>query len=151
MAYGRNQFIDLAPGGLGTYTWAVNHSEERELGGSRNIERTATTDGGIGGVVRQQGVDDPLTLSFDGTIFTEAQHQKFIAFYAIGRVRTIDFVDFTGARYEVLIASYKPTRKPTVRNPRDPYNVAGNQLHYYTYTLELDVIKVKSGPWLGVA
>lgn len=147
MAYGRNQFIDAAPGGLGAYSWTINHKAEREFGGKRNVERTATTDGI--GVVRQQGTDEPLMIQLEGTILDEAQHQAFIAYYAICRYRTIDFVDFAGNRYEVQITSYLPTRVATVRNPRHP--VGDGSLHYYTYTLEMDVLTVRSGPWAGMA
>lgn len=145
MAYGRDKFIDVAPGGYGTYSWPVNHSDEEAFGKTHNVDHTATTDGI--GVVRQQGADDPMSLQLTGTIFHEAQHLAFVAWFALSSLRTIYFEDFTGAQYEVQITSYEPVRKRTLRNPRDP----SIPLHYYSYTLTMDVIRAVTGPWAGIA
>lgn len=143
MAYGRVKFIDPAPGGLGTYSWTINYSEEEGFGKRRNIERTATTSGI--GVVRQQGSDEPLSIRVTGVILHHAQHQAMIQFYTVGRSRTIIFEDFEGSRFEVLPVEFQPRRVRAAHNPRDP----DARLHYWTYTLELDVFRVLSGPWVG--
>lgn len=144
MAYGRCKFIDPAPGGLGAYNWQVNYDTEESFGKRRNIERTAST-GGIG-TVRQQGVDEPLTIRVTGVILHAAQHQKMIDYFSVCKHRSIIYEDFEGYQAEVLIVEFKPLRKRTMRNPRDP----SIRLHYFEYSLELDVLRVISGPWVGV-
>lgn len=143
MAYSRNRFVDPA-GVYPAYNWPVNHSEEEAFGRTHNVEQTATTNNL--GLVRQQGPDDPLALKLSGTIFHEAQHGQFIGWWALSSQHSIYFYDFTGAGYEVTITSYLPTRKATLRNPRD----RSIPLHYYSYTMEMDILRVLSGPWAGI-
>lgn len=148
MAYVRNRFRNAATGD--TYEWHVNHSEEQELGKERSIEHTGLSGGflsGSTGVVRQVGLDSPMVLSFTGTIFHAAQHQEMIDWFQLCRTQTVEFRDFTGDEYEVLITSFKPIRKRTLRNPRDP----SIPLHYWTYTITMEVIRFISGDWEGVA
>jgi hypothetical protein len=144
MAYGRVRLTDLAPGGLGDYSWPANYSEEGEFGRRRNYERTASTSGV--GVVRQQGDDGPVVISVTGTILEKDQHSFFCAFMKIGKLRTLIFTDFEGHQYEVLMTAYLPTRQRAARNPRDPSIL----LHYYKYQMEMEAVRVLSGPWAGI-
>lgn len=141
--YGRDTLIDPAPGGLGTYVFQVGHNEEEPVGGQRNLTVVTNTTGGIG--LRQQGDDEPLTLTLSGTALHEHQHTTLTAFFRKSKLNTIIFRDFFGQEFEVIITSYKAKRNRTIRNPRD----ASINFHYYTWTLVLDVITVRNGPWVG--
>jgi hypothetical protein len=131
--YVRQQFRDplavLAP-----YVFEVNHSEEEAAERKRNIERTAPSAGV--GFVRQQGEDSPQLFRFTGTILTQSQKDAMDAYYEASQSRTIFFRDFTDVEYEVLFTDWNPTRKRAARNTRDPVNF----LHYWTYSMELEVI-----------
>lgn len=141
MPYGRVQLLDPAPGGLGAYAWQVNYSEENEFGQARGYTTTQSADGTS--MIVQQAGEEAMTLSLSGTILSRAQHQKFVQYFHRGRWQTLLFTDFEGFQYEVLMKSYKPLRKRTLSNPRDP----SIRLHYYTYTLELLVVRVATGDW----
>jgi hypothetical protein len=138
MAYGRDTFFN--PVTLETYHWQVNHSEESQFGKTRNISNGAPT--GYSGLVMQQGDDQPMTLELTGTILHERQHRNFIFWWALSASQTIYFYDFTGAGYEVVVTSYQPVRRRTLRNPRDKTI----PLHYYTYTIRMQVISFLAGP-----
>jgi len=139
--YQRVNLMDVAPGGLGTYEWAIGYTEEGEFGRRRNYDRSASTSGV--GVVRQQGDDGPIIINVQGTILQADQHAYFCAFMKVGKLRTLIFTDFEGHQYEVLLTAYLPTRKRTSRNPRDP-NIL---YHYYAYSMEMEAVRVLSGPW----
>lgn len=142
MAYVRNQFYD--PRGGGRYFWQVNHSEEEEVG----VERPANVIGRVGGgYIIQQGADGPLVLRLAGTIFHQAQFNAMRDFALLSKSQTVYFTDFTGGEFEVLITSFKPTRQRTARNPRDP----SIPLHFWRYTIEMQVIHVTAGDWVGFA
>lgn len=143
MPYGRCKLIDPAPGGLGTYDWQVNYSEEGEFGRSRNLDVTTTTDGTK--IIVQQGEDEPMNISVQGTILHANQHNKFVDYFKKSKLQSLIFQDFEGHQYEVMMTAYKPQRQRTIRNPRD----STIRLHYYTYTLEMFVLRVISGPWVG--
>jgi hypothetical protein len=128
----REQFRDGA-GLLATYQFAVNHSEEQGRDFNRSIERTAVTTGPK--FVLQQGESAAGVLSFTGTFFTQAQHDAIKAYYDACANRTVFFTDFTGTEYEVVVTRFNPVRHRTIRNPRDL-----SLLHYWTYTLEMEVI-----------
>lgn len=144
MAYGRNTFIDPA-GVRADYAWQVNHSEESEQGRERQATNTPTTDGT--GRVVQQGDEGPLILEYTGTILHQAQFDEMRAWYDLSRQRTLYFRDFAGDEYEVLILTFKPLRHRTIANPRD----SSINLHYWTYTLRMQVINVRAGVWLGTS
>lgn len=138
--YQRNEF--RAPSGaLPTYQWQVNHSDEEAVTRSRNIDATAPTSNV--GLVMQQGSDGPLTFRFTGTILHAQQFAMMRAYYDLTQRETVIFTDFTGDEYEVVISSFTPLRKRTLRNPRD----LSIPLHYWTYTIEIMVIRVISGTW----
>lgn len=139
MARTPNVFRDPA-GNLPDYPWPINHSEEEEGGRVRNIETTALTSGV--GLVMQQGADSLPTLRYSGTILTEAQLVAMRSWYELCRTQTIIFRDFAGDEAEVIVTAFKPTRKRTMRNARDLVNAP---LHYWTYSLEMTVIRVISG------
>lgn len=132
-----NLFIDPA-GVRATYAWAINHDEEQDTGLSRTIDHTANTAGT--GLVRQQGADDPITLTYAGTILDVAQHREFLAWVELSKHRTIFFRDFAGDEYEVLITAYKAPRTRVARNPRDPAHP-----WIWHYTLTMEVVTIRAG------
>lgn len=133
----RNKFTD--PLTLASWDWPINHDEEQEVAKTRNISRSATTNNV--GVVRQQGDDGPLTMKFSGTILHRSQLREFWRWYALCRTQTIYFTDFDGQEYEVQITGFAPTRHRTLLNPRDD----SAPLHYWTYSIDLDVYKLRVG------
>jgi hypothetical protein len=139
----RNRFTNPADGSF--YDWQVNHSTESAFGKSRQITESANT--ANTGLIKQQGDAQPLKMKLQGTIFHKHQHEEFVRFWQLCESQTIIFKDFAGDEYEVLIISYDPVRKRTVRNPRD---FANAPLHYWSYELEMEVIRVISGTWAGV-
>lgn len=139
----RNRFTNPANGEI--YDWALNYFEEESFGKTRNIERTAPTSGT--GLIKQQSDDGPLIFKARGTILLKAQVQEFIKWWKLCETQTINFKDFTGDEYEVLITSFQPTRQYTLKNMRDPVNAP---LWYWKYELELEVVRVISGLWSGV-
>jgi hypothetical protein len=140
-----NQFINPATGA--TYSWAINHHEESEFGRARAMQRTAPSKTGTG-LGRQQGEDSPMILQLKGVILQKAQLDTFISWYALCETQTIYFQDFAGERYEVIITSFKPTRRAVARNHQD---LANMPLWVYDYTMEMEVVRALIGPWAGVA
>lgn len=146
-----NRFIDPVTGE--TWDWPINHSDETgsaskgggQGGLGRNFTVSAPTSLGIR--IRQQGANDPLSFSWKGTALTRAQHQEFLRWWNISKAHTIILRDFSGDEYEVMITSYIPTRKPVVQNRNDPDNAA---TWVYDYQIDLDVITVLSGDYMGV-
>lgn len=139
----RNRFTNPANGSF--YDWQVNHSTESAFGKSRQITESANT--ANTGLIKQQGDAQPLKMKLQGTIFHKHQLEEFVHFWQLCESQTIIFKDFTGDEYEVLIVSFDPIRKRTVRNPRD---FANAPLWYWSYELEMEVIRVISGTWAGV-
>jgi hypothetical protein len=144
MARTPNQFID--PRTSETYDWPINHHTEESMGKKRNIRHSAPTM--LTGLNRQQGAPDPLILRWTGTILTRAQHQAFLAWYTKCDTQTIHVVDFHGNRFEVIITNYDPKRRSVLMNRHDPVN-APNVV--WDYTIEMEVVTVVSGDWVGVA
>lgn len=143
MALSRNRFTNPANGAF--YDWHINHDEEDEGGRRRAIEYTAPTSNI--GLVQQQGDDPPIMLKYTGKILHAAQHAQFIAFFNLCRTQTIIFTDFAGDSYEVIITAYVPKRVRTLRNQNDPTI----PFHYWTYTVEMSVVRVIAGTWVGSA
>jgi desulfoferrodoxin (superoxide reductase-like protein) len=139
----RNTFEDPA-GVVDDYLWQINHSDEDVFGRKRNVTESAKTGGT--GLIKQQADSDPLVLTLTGSILHEAQHEQFIAWFELCETQSIFFTDFSDAKYEVVITEYLPVRKRTVKNPRD----STIPTWYYTYTLTMEVLSVKRGPWDGV-
>lgn len=142
MAYGRDTFHNPATGE--TYAWPVNHSEESEFGKKREVSTGAPT--GHTGLTFQQGADDPMVLELDGTILHHLHYQQMIRWWSLSGGQSIYFTDFAGDSYEVLITDFNAVRKRTLRNPRD----SSIPLHYWTYTLRMQVIGILAGSWAGV-
>jgi hypothetical protein len=136
----RNRFTNPADGSF--YDWQINHADEDAVSKSRNITRSGTTDNV--GVVRQQGDAGPLTLKYSGTILHRAQLVEFWRWFEISRDQTIYFTDFDGQEFEVQITEFSPQRHRTLRNPRDP----SAPLHYWTYSITLDVFAIRTGDML---
>jgi hypothetical protein len=126
------------------WNWPVNHSEEGESGQARSVQDGAKS--GLG-IVPQQADDQPIIFKYTGTIFHKSQVQTMASWYKLCASQTINFKDFAGDEYEVLITALRPTRKRTIRNPRD---FANAPLWYWTYEIEMRVIRVISGIWAGV-
>lgn len=151
MAYGREKLhnpawaVDNTPDSptQNPYPFKVNHLEEDGFGKTRTISHTGTT--AANRQVRQQAAPDPMTFTLTGSILHKSQHDQFIRFFNACDHNTVIFTDFEGNQYEVLIIDYTPTRKYTIRNPRDP----SIPLHYYSYTLKMEVVNFISGEWVG--
>lgn len=139
----RNEFENPSTGTK--YAWAINHSEEEEVGKARSVESGANT--ANTGLIPQQADDQPLVLRYSGTIFSKAQIEQMVAWYNLCVTQTIYFHDFAGESYEVLITSFKAERKRTVKNPRDFKNAP---LWYWKYVIEMRVIRVIDGIWSSV-
>jgi len=133
------------PQNAAIYDFAINPAEEEPFGKRRNVEHSAPT--GLTGLVRQQGEDQPLVLKASGTILQESQLTTMIAWFQLCRSQTIYLRDHASDSYEGIISAFEPTRKRTIRNPRDPVNAP---LHYWTYDLEFEVVRIIAGPWAGV-
>ena len=139
---GRDAFVNPATGV--SYIWPIGHDAEESFGKARSIEHSAPTTGK--GLIRQQGAATPMTLRLTGTILHSGQHSQFIYWWNLCETQTIYFDDFEDDRYEVLILDFNPTRQRTLRNSRDP----SIPHHYWTYQLNLEVVRFISGPWTGV-
>lgn len=142
----RDQLIDLLGGGIGTYSFHINHSDEEQMGRSASVQRTAPV-GGMG-FIYQIGDSGPMTIHWKGTILDRAQVQAMWNYYNVcngfnGNRRTIHLVDFTGARFEVLFTSFLPIRIRATSNPRG--TTPDEKLYYYTYDATFDVINIVSG------
>jgi hypothetical protein len=127
------------------YDFPINPSEEEAFGKRRNVEHSSPT--GLTGLVRQQGDDQPLVLKASGTILTRAQLVAMIGWFQLCRTQTIYLRDHAGDQYEGLLTAFEPTRKRTLRNPRD---LAQAPEWYWTYTIEFEVVRIISGTWAGV-
>lgn len=136
----RNRFTNPLDGTF--YDWQVNHSEEQTLGRTRSFDHTAPTSGN--GLIRQQGDDPPMVIHLQGTILHKAQHTQMVNWFNLSRTQTIYFTDFTGDQYEVVITSFLPVRKRTVKNPKDYANAP---YWYWTYDIEMEVVRFIASDW----
>lgn len=137
----RNRFTNPATGAY--YDWHINHDAEEAEGRTRNVEYTART--GNVGLVHQQGDDAPLVLKYSGKILQAAQLASMIAYYNLCSTQTVIFTDAYGDSYEVIITAFQPRRLRAVKNPRD----ATNPTRYWEYSIEMSVLRVIAGPWVG--
>lgn len=132
-----NRFEDPATGE--TYDWHVNHAEEEDSGRTRNIDLSGNTSGL--GLVRQQGEKPPISLRWRGSILHNAQLVEMWRWFEKCEDRTIRLRDFAGDYYEGTITAFQPQRKRGEnRNDR-----ANAPLHYWSYTLEFQVLRVLDG------
>lgn len=140
MARVANRFTN--PANDNYYDWVINHQEEEDVGLGRSIEPTASTSG-VGGLVIQQGADDPMVLSYRGTILEEAQHEEFIDWSNLCKTQTIVFKDFAGEEYEVLM-TYRSRRERVAHNPRGG---TAAPLHIWRFSMTMHVVQALSGAW----
>lgn len=136
MARVSNRFTDPKTGAI--YDWRVNHDTEEDVGRTRQITLSGNTSGL--GLVRQQGAQTPLTLKLSGAILHLSQLEAMWHYFQLCESQTIYFRDFYGDEYEVTITAFSPVRKrgENRNDPTIPH-------HYYTYTLEMQVLQVRSG------
>lgn len=130
---------------MADYPWPLNHTDEDPVGKKRNISYGANTAGT--GLIKQQSDSSPLVLRWKGRILEESQNQAFWEWFQLCESQTIYVEDFAGAQYEVTISDYEPTRRGVVRNSRGGTT---NPDYIYEYTLEMQVIRVISGPAAGI-
>lgn len=140
----RDMFIDPKTGNQ--YVWLVGHDEEASVGKTRAITHSANTQNT--GLIRQQGDVAPLVLKYSGKILHLSQYEEFWKWFQLCETQTIYFKDYFGEEFEVLITSFEPIRKPTVKNPKDFTNMP---LHYYVYTLTMEIVKVRAGALVGLS
>lgn len=139
----RDKFINPSNGE--SYEWHLGHSDEEASGKARVIQESANT--GNTGLVKQQGDVQPMVIKVSGTILHKKQIEEFWRWFELCETQTIYYVDFAGEEYEVIITSFLPKRQGTVKNPRD---FANAPYHYWTYSLAMEVIAVRSGIMSGV-
>lgn len=138
-----NSFYDPTTGE--SYPWAINHETEDDFGQTRTITtgpNTANT-----GLVRTQGDRQPMKLRLTGKMLTRAQRDTFWDWFNRCETRTIHYSDVEGNTFEVQIVAYNPLRVRVQRNTRD---LANAQTWIWTYTMEMDVLRVLSGPLAGL-
>lgn len=138
------RFID--PKTAKTYDWPLNYEEEEGFEKRRNISHGANT--GETGLVRKQADDSPSVWKLRGRILQEAMLKEIWAWWQLSKTQTIIFRDFVGDEYEVMFTYFNPTRHRVVRNPRDPENA---EQHVWSYEMELEVVRIISGPMVGVS
>ena len=136
-----NKFTD--PRTSTTYTWPRNHAADGtgERGIGRSIDHGATTS--LGGVVRQQGADQPMQLAYSGVILDPTHHDRMVAWATMGGTQTIYFDDAAGDRFEVMVTGFRS-------QPFAAQNGLGGTIaprHAWNYTLEMEVVNVLSGTW----
>lgn len=129
-----------------SYEFDIGHNAEEPTAKTRQITNSANT--ANTGLIPQQGAVQPLLLKYSGTILKASQHKEMWRWYQLCETQTIYFTDYAGNEYEVMITDFAPRRQPTARNPRDPKNAP---LHYWTYTITMQVIRVRSGELEGLA
>lgn len=140
-------FIDVYAGGLGDYTWLINHNEEQESGTELALTRTAPVDGLH--LIRQIGEPSPLVRRLKGTILDRSQWSAFWAFLYVcagrgpGPQRSIHWTDQLNARFEVLMTAYNPIFRRVVSNPRGTSELERQIV--WDYDLTLEILNVISG------
>lgn len=135
-----NRFIDPA-GVRPDYVWQIGHKEEDDAGRGRGVTATQVVAGTR--TIQQQGNLDALRFVYSGSILEKPQLVAMLDWLALCETQTIHFEDFEGDHYEVVITDFRPRRVWTARNPRD------GSTRYWTYKLELTVIRVISGTYVG--
>lgn len=139
----RDKFTNPANGE--SYEFDIGHAEEEPTSKTRQITNSANT--ANTGLIPQQGASQPLVLKYSGTILKASQHKEMWRWFELCETQTIFFTDYDGNEYEVMITDFAPKRQSTIRNPRDPQNAP---LHYWTYSISMQVIQVRSGELSGV-
>lgn len=137
------KFVNPANGD--EYTWPVNHSEESEVDLAQGVSASASTGGG--NLVLQQGDEQPMVFSLEGTIFAKSQLVAFKTWLLLCKAQTIDFHKYDGDVFTVLITDFKPKQKRTIHNPKDSANAP---LWYWTYQMQMTVVAVKAGVYTGI-
>lgn len=137
-----NRFTNPLTGAI--YDWPLNHETEEDLGKRNSLEVTFNTGSGL--PVFQQGNSDPMTLRFEGRALTEAHITNLWGWFGLTRTQTVYFRDFAGDEYEVIITDFRPRRIRAAKNLRDLTNAP---LNTWTYTIEMTIIRVRSGPLLA--
>jgi hypothetical protein len=128
-----------------TFAWPINHNEEQPVGKSRQMADGAPTSNI--GMIPQQGSATPLVMQWKGTILTKAHHVAMLQWWQICEGHSIYLTDFVGSQYEILITDYQPQRKAVAQNRNDTTNMP-TWIIEYTFTFR--VLRVISGPWVGV-
>lgn len=123
-----------------TYSWQRNHEEEDEAGKQRNITHTSNT--GNVGLVRQQGEESPMVMTWRGKIFHRSQLIQFWDWFRLCKTQTIHLIDFDNQGYEVQIVDFRPRRrsKLSAASP-DP----SMPMHYYEYAIAFEVYDFLTG------
>lgn len=143
----RDELIDMLPGGIGSYSWSINHNAEDDGGKSATIQRTAPVSGM--GFVYQLSESSPLVFRWKGTILRRSQLQRMWEFYNVcngggpGSQRTIKLNDFQGGSFEVLFSAFNPVRERVAFNPRAESE--GDRCVKWSYSAQFDVIQVFGG------
>lgn len=129
-----NSIYDPATGVV--YTWPVNHSTEDPLNFSRQYQAGARTTVGLS---RQQEASDPARLRLQGTILEPTQKDALEALYLACDDGFLEFTDFAGDAYRVVIVAWD------VRPERAVNPVTGG-LFIWRFTMELEIVSALFGP-----
>jgi hypothetical protein len=127
-----------------TYSWQVNYSGMDARGRSRSVEATSRAKAGAG-LLLQQGADSPMEIKVSGAILDMAQRGVFIVWWQRCESHTIEFHDFDGSTYEVLITDFQDPWRRVAMNPRQRGTPTESAV--IDYSLTMTVIRALSGPW----
>jgi hypothetical protein len=136
------KFVDHALGD--TYAWRINYSTMDARGKSRAVEATASSRPGTS-LLLQQGADQPMEIKVGGTILDMEQRAVFIIWFQRCESHTIEFHDFDGSIYEVVITDFQDPWRRVAMNPRQRGTATESAV--VDYSLSMTVIRVVSGPW----
>jgi len=135
MAGPRNEFYDpVAPE---TYTWKINHSEAEGPKRAANVSFSGRR--GAFGIQAQQGDDEPVILTLQGSILHRSQYKAFWRFKGI--TNSFRYTDYDGQVYEVAMTGLECTPRRVALNLSD----ATMKRHVWDYTMTLLVLRFVTG------
>lgn len=120
------------------YGWTISHTSESEVNIGRQVTQSARN--AQVGWVRQHQAQGMTVLVLQGSILDPEQLDDLQSFYEDCADHPIVFEHADGSAHEVVITGWDTPRKATLMNPR------AEQVYYWTYTIELSVLRTLSGP-----
>ncbi len=134
---GRSASTITDPTTATTFTWPINPSEEDPLSFSRQYQSGARTTVGLS---REQSANDPPRWRMQGTILDPAQKLAMDALYDACDDTTLEYTDFLGDAYEVVITVWDVRPERSIQNP------VTRDLYVWRYTVEMEIVRAISGP-----
>lgn len=102
------------PAAADTYSFNINPSEGGSPGYQKNITEENTT-APNGKTLLWEGLDEPQTLEFEGTILEQVQYDAFVDWFQ--KRRQVRLTDDLGRVYWVYITSFQPKRERAFHYP----------------------------------